>query len=114
MIESKKNSVQIQETTTCGCAPNPDGHGYCETNSTICVCNFGWVGDDCSEPVNEIMSGVPVRNESVTKEEWKYYYINAEGSSAFSVTLKELNTTGFVEKKHSFHTFSFHFFCFFF
>jgi len=84
--------LYVQESVACDCASTLNGH--CDTNSSICNCNAGWVGTACDVAVTTLTSGVPVRNNRIQTDQWAYYLINASNSSAFSLSLKEQDTTG--------------------
>ena len=87
-------ALTVESTTRCGCSSN--GHGACLPNSPICVCDRGWSGDDCSIETAALVSGIPVKGSTVTENQWRYFSIHAKDSTAFSLTVKETNSTGEV------------------
>jgi hypothetical protein len=84
--------LSVHESVKCGCSSSTSGH--CETDSPTCICNNGWAGTACDVPVVELMSGVPTKNNQILLDQWLFYVMEANSSSAFSLTLNERNTTG--------------------
>jgi len=84
----------VIESSNCDC--NPNGHGHCDPGSTICICDIGWVGDGCDSQTSQLTSGIPTKNNLLRSDQWVYYMIHADQSSAFSLTLREQNTTGYI------------------
>ena len=86
-------SLIVTEQTSCECGAN--SHGHCE-GTPQCICDAGWVGDQCDSQYLTLTSAVPMINKAVGNGEWQYYKISGSESSALSLTLKETNTTGYV------------------
>eukprot|EP01100_Stratorugosa_tubuloviscum_P002959 TRINITY_DN1702_c0_g3_i1.p1 TRINITY_DN1702_c0_g3~~TRINITY_DN1702_c0_g3_i1.p1 ORF type:complete len:601 (-),score=214.85 TRINITY_DN1702_c0_g3_i1:82-1884(-) len=81
-------SLEIQSTSNCpnGCSNN----GVCNDIS-ICNCNYGYYGVDCSL---EIMQLIPVlvKHNSVKFSQWIYYNLTVEGS-VIEIIVKEEETS---------------------
>jgi len=54
------------------CPNDCSGHGRCST--TTCTCNTGWVGDDCSLPLQTLKTNSPTTGTVGTRL-WQYYAV---------------------------------------
>eukprot|EP00009_Paramoeba_aestuarina_P009070 CAMPEP_0201518296 /NCGR_PEP_ID=MMETSP0161_2-20130828/9181_1 /ASSEMBLY_ACC=CAM_ASM_000251 /TAXON_ID=180227 /ORGANISM="Neoparamoeba aestuarina, Strain SoJaBio B1-5/56/2" /LENGTH=527 /DNA_ID=CAMNT_0047916037 /DNA_START=231 /DNA_END=1814 /DNA_ORIENTATION=- len=91
---SSEYTLKVEGTTACECIDSH--HGSCDSGSPICICKSGYAGDDCSNDVISLSSEVPLENQIVTNNQWKYYSISVAGSSAASMSVKETATEGMV------------------
>jgi len=80
------------ESGSCPVA-NCNGHGTCNVDAAVCVCNPGWTGEACEFPVANLFSSTPV-NASVQYNGWNYYNFNVDQSSALYIVMKEKSTSG--------------------
>eukprot|EP01121_Diplochlamys_sp_Union-15-3_P008003 TRINITY_DN208_c0_g1_i5.p1 TRINITY_DN208_c0_g1~~TRINITY_DN208_c0_g1_i5.p1 ORF type:complete len:576 (-),score=72.48 TRINITY_DN208_c0_g1_i5:66-1550(-) len=76
------------------CPNSCSGHGTCNPDGR-CVCNAGWVGDDCSLHESDLQNGVTLSNQVVSGQGWKYYEVRLS-SSALEVIVQETSTVGFL------------------
>lgn len=62
-------------------------HGRCAEGQSLCICDDGWGGDDCSIEVANLAPYTKASGQ-VTQHTWKYYKLTGSGS-AFHITLKD-------------------------
>lgn len=68
-----------------GCPPCV--HGRCSEGQTICLCDEGWGGDDCSIPVEEISNNQRITG-TVAPSQFKYFKFKGS-ASAFHIVLDD-------------------------
>jgi hypothetical protein len=93
-FQSCEYVLSVHESVKCTCSSSSTGH--CESDSPTCICNDGWAGTACDIAVVEVMSGVATKNNAIQLDQWLYYKMEVQHSSAFALTLNEHNTTGVI------------------
>jgi hypothetical protein len=86
--------ITAHEALTCSCGPS--AHGSCAFGSTVCTCQDGWGGPDCTDEIIALESGVVKKALTVPRNEWKYFSLKVPKSIAVSVAVKETATIGYV------------------
>uniref|UniRef100_A0A7S4JIQ6 EGF-like domain-containing protein n=1 Tax=Paramoeba aestuarina TaxID=180227 RepID=A0A7S4JIQ6_9EUKA len=71
------------------CPNNCSGNGSC--HSSVCVCDSGYAGDDCSIPDKELSNGKPI-SDSVSMREWKYYHISVNNKPQLVIEVNQTST----------------------
>ena len=61
------------------CPNNCSGNGRCNPSNSLCVCNSGWTGNDCSVHDTPLSNGVAVSGY-VDRQQWNYYNFNVVSS----------------------------------
>tara|TARA_R110002050_G_scaffold121030_2_gene239344 strand:- start:3 stop:791 length:789 start_codon:yes stop_codon:yes gene_type:complete len=89
-------TLTVAESDLCECAPPPVGHGHCEMQTPTCICDEGWVGEHCDSRVAMLENKERLQSQLLSKNNWNYYLMRVQDSSAFSLTIRETNSTGYA------------------
>jgi len=82
--------LAVLPLTWAACPNDCSRHGTC-TTASVCQCESGWAGEDCSIPDVALTSGSAVHAAVATKA-WQYFHIQA--ISQMSDLVIEVNQTG--------------------
>ena len=84
---SSWSDCEYELSVSCLCP----AHSICAAEGSLfhCVCDEGWDGPDCFYPVNTLIAGVPNTDLSLIQYQWKYYVIDVEDLTNFSLVLKK-------------------------
>jgi len=85
-------NITIIEATSCDCPA--DSHGSCRFGSTVCMCQDGWGGPGCLDPVMPLQSGIVVKGFTVTQNKWRYFSLQTPKTVGVSVAIRETQTQG--------------------
>jgi len=86
--------IVVSIPSECSCALQANGgHGHCEQDSDVCICDNGWVGTACDQKTDIIQSGEVITGLNITTTSWNYFRLYAN-TSLVSISLREQQTVG--------------------